>query len=73
MHEFLIIGSGILALLLIPSALAVYFLLRFGPKRCPKCRSWTWGFPGVPIGVRRWHFHCKRCGTYFEGHFRLPM
>ena len=50
-----------------------YFFLRFGPKRCPNCRRWTWGFFGIPVGIRRMHFRCKACGAKFQGNWRLPL
>ena len=55
------------------SAVMLYSWLRFGPKRCPQCRTLTWGYWGTPIGSRRMHFHCRRCGAYFEGNRRLPL
>ena len=53
--------------------LFAYFWLRMGPKRCPNCGKLTWGYWGVPIGIRRMHFHCKACGTRFQGSWRLPL
>ena len=67
-----LIPVGIL-LLLVVLPLSLYGWLRFGPKRCPKCGRLTWGAPGVPVGIRHWHFHCKRCGTDFRAHRRLPL
>jgi hypothetical protein len=61
------------SVLVIGLPFGVYFFLRFGPKRCPRCRKLAWGVFGPPIGIRRMHFHCKNCGTYFEGHRRLPL
>jgi hypothetical protein len=52
---------------------AGYFWLRFGPKRCPRCRTWVFGYWGVPVGIRMMHFHCKRCGMRFVGNKRLPV
>ena len=65
--------STAVAILLISLPVVLYAWLRFGPKRCPNCRGLTWGVPGVPVGIRRWHFHCKGCGTDFQGHWRLPL
>ena len=50
-----------------------YFWLRFGPMRCPRCGRLVFGYPGIPVGIRRMHFHCKGCGTRFDGHYRLPL
>ena len=67
----------LLAVILLPLAIALalsaYFWLRFGPKRCPNCRKLAWGVWGLPVGIRRMHFHCKRCGNDLQGHWRLPL
>ncbi len=55
------------------TVLAAYFWLRFGPKRSPSCRRLVFGHPGVPVGIRRFHFRCGLCSTRFEGHRRLPL
>ena len=62
-------------LLVVPFALfvAAYGWLRMGPKRCPNCRTLTLGNWGIPVGIRRMHFHCKQCGTKFQGNWRLPL
>jgi hypothetical protein len=61
------------ALMVVALLFTLYGWLRFGPKRCPKCGRMTWGVPGLPIGIRRWHFHCKGCGADSQGHWRLPL
>jgi hypothetical protein len=53
--------------------LFTYVWLRFGPKRCPDCRTLVWGYAGIPVGIRKMHFHCRRCGKRFVGHKRLPL
>ena len=63
----------LLFLLVFVLIMIIYFFLRFGPKRCPRCGKRTWGTPGLPIGVRRMYFVCKRCNYRFTGHMRLPM
>jgi hypothetical protein len=50
-----------------------YFWFRFGPLRCPHCRKFVFGYFGIPVGIRRMHFHCKGCGARFDGHKRLPL
>jgi len=59
--------------ILVAVLLIGYFWFRFGPLRCPRCRRLVWGYFGVPVGIRRMHFHCPGCETRFEGHKRLPL
>ena len=61
------------AMVLFALVLCGYFWLRMGPKRCPDCGKLTWGVWGIPVGIRRMHFHCKACGTRFQGNWRLPV
>jgi hypothetical protein len=51
----------------------LYFWLRFGPLRCPRCRTLNLGMFGPHIGIRRMHFRCRRCGERYTGHARLPL
>src|SRR5437868_4213165 len=64
--------SALFTTVVVTTLLGTYFWLRFGPIRCPQCRSWTFGYAGIPIGIRRMHFYCRRCNTRFSGHTRLP-
>jgi hypothetical protein len=60
-------------IVLIALALLIYGWFRFGPMRCPACRRLVFGYAGVPVGIRRMQFHCRRCDARFEGHPRLPL
>jgi transposase-like protein len=62
----------VVAMALFVGPLVLYFWLRHGPKRCPKCGQRNWGVWGIPVGFQRMHFHCKRCGNDYQGHWRLP-
>jgi ribosomal protein S27AE len=53
--------------------LGLYYWFRFGPKRCPRCGTLVFGYPGAPVGIRVFHFKCKNCGERFIGHRRLPL
>ena len=64
---------GVLAAAVVLLLLAAYFWFRFGPLRCPRCGRWTFGYAGTPVGIRWMHFHCRKCGTRFSGHPRLPL
>jgi len=63
----------VITMAVLGTVFGAYFWLRFGPKRCPECRKRVWGVFGPHIGIRKMFFHCKVCGTYFEGHRRLPL
>lgn len=62
-----------LLMLVIPAIAFAYLFLRFGPKRCPQCRTWNMGVWGPPVGIRSMHFVCRKCGTKWTGHNRLPL
>jgi len=70
MTEFL---AKALIFFIILGLVLVYFWFRFGPKKCPKCKTRVWGIPGPHIGIRKMYFECKKCGNKFEGHRRFPL
>ena len=58
--------------LMVPISLCLiaYWCLHMVPTRCQNCRRFTWG---MPVGIRRMHFHFRSCGTDFQGCWRLPF